>query len=151
MLVFGAGTDYALLLTARYREELHRHEDKHEAMRIAVRQAGPGILASAGTVVAALLCLALASVNSTAGLGPVGAMGVAVAASAMLTVLPALLLIGGRRAFWPFVPRFDRPRSRRTGRLAARAWGRLGAWIDRRHRPVWIVTRSRCSRSHSAR
>ena len=84
VLVFGAGTDYALLLTARYREELHRHDDKHEAMRIAVRQAGPGILASAGTVVAALLCLSFASVNSTAGLGPVGAMGVAVAATAIL-------------------------------------------------------------------
>ena len=100
VLVFGAGTDYALLLTARYREELHRHDDKHDAMRIAVRQAGPGILASAATVVAALLCLSLASVNSTAGLGPVGAMGVAIAALAMLTVLPALLLIGGRRAFY---------------------------------------------------
>ena len=67
VLVFGAGTDYALLLTARYREELHRHEDKHAAMRVAVRQAGPGIVASAGTVVAALLCLSFASVNSTAG------------------------------------------------------------------------------------
>jgi RND superfamily putative drug exporter len=141
VLVFGAGTDYALLLTARYREELHRHEDKHEAMRIAVRQAGPGILASAGTVVAALLCLSLASVNSTAGLGPVGAMGVAVAALAMLTVLPALLLIGGRRAFWPFVPRFDRPGEEENGGAWRRgSWGRLGPWIERRHRPVWIVT-----------
>jgi len=139
--VFGAGTDYALLLTARYREELHRHEDKHEAMLIAVRQAGPGILASAGTVVAALLCLSLASVNSTAGLGPIGAMGVAVAATAMLTVLPALLLIGGRRAFWPFVPRFDRPAAEPNGTAWRRGfWGRLGPWIERRHRPVWIVT-----------
>jgi len=141
VLVFGAGTDYALLLTARYREELHRHEDKHEAMLIAVRQAGPGILASAGTVVAALLCLSLASVNSTAGLGPIGAMGVAVAATAMLTVLPALLLIGGRRAFWPFVPRFDRPAAEPNGTAWRRGfWGRLGPWIERRHRPVWIVT-----------
>ncbi len=135
VLVFGAGTDYALLLTARYREELRLVEDKHEAMRIAVRQAGPAILASAGTVVAALLCLSLAQVNSTAGLGPVGAMGVAVAAAAMLTVLPALLLIGGRRAFWPFVPRFGSEDTSRRG-----AWRRLGDWIERRHRPVWIVT-----------
>jgi len=141
VLVFGAGTDYALLLTARYREELHRHENKHDAMRIAVRQAGPGIVASAATVVAALLCLALASVNSTAGLGPVGAMGVAIAALAMLTVLPAMLLIGGRRAFWPFVPRLGEPTedgsevSWRRG-----SWSRLGAWIERRHRRVWIVT-----------
>jgi RND superfamily putative drug exporter len=141
VLVFGAGTDYALLLTARYREELHRHEDKHEAMRIAVRQAGPGIVASAGTVVAALLCLSLASVNSIAGLGPVGAMGVAVAALAMLTVLPALLLIGGRRAFWPFVPRFDRPGEQESETSWRRGfWGRLGPWIERRHRAVWIVT-----------
>jgi RND superfamily putative drug exporter len=141
VLVFGAGTDYALLLTARYREELHRHEDKHEAMRIAVRQAGPGILASAGTVVAALLCLSLASVNSIAGLGPVGAMGVAVAATAMLTVLPALLLIGGRRAFWPFVPRFEGPAGAENGTAWRRGfWGRLGAWIGRRHRGVWVVT-----------
>jgi len=135
VLVFGAGTDYALLLTARYREELRLVEDKHEAMRIAVRQAGPAILASAGTVVAALLCLSLARVNSTAGLGPVGAMGVAVAAIAMLTVLPALLLIGGRRAFWPFVPRYGSEEASRRG-----SWRGLGEWIERRHRPVWIVT-----------
>jgi RND superfamily putative drug exporter len=141
VLVFGAGTDYALLLTARYREELHRHEDKYEAMRIAVRQAGPGILASAGTVVAALLCLSFASVNSTAGLGPVGAMGVAVAATAMLTVLPALLLIGGRRAFWPFVPRLETAAEAESTTAWRRGlWGQLGAWIDGRHRAVWIVT-----------
>ena len=135
VLVFGAGTDYALLLTARYREELRIVADKHEAMRIAVRQAGPAIIASAGTVVAALLCLSLAEVNSTAGLGPVGAMGVAVAAVAMLTVLPALLLIGGRRAFWPFVPRFGSEDAARRG-----PWRGLGDRIERRHRPVWIVT-----------
>jgi len=141
VLVFGAGTDYALLLTARYREELHRHEDKHDAMRIAIRQAGPGIVASAGTVVAALLCLALASVNSTAGLGPVGAMGVAIAALAMLTVLPAMLLIGGRRAFWPFVPRWgDQVEDEAEVSWRRGSWSRLGAWIERRHRPVWIVT-----------
>ena len=141
VLVFGAGTDYALLLTSRYREELHRHEDKHEAMRIAVRRAGPGIVASAATVVAALLCLSFASVNSTAGLGPVGAMGVAIAATAMLTVLPALLLIGGRRAFWPYLPRFDRADPEESDTAWRHGfWGRLGARIERRHRLVWIVT-----------
>ena len=141
VLVFGAGTDYALLLTARYREELHRHEDKHTAMRVAVRQAGPGIVASAGTVVAALLCLSFASVNSTAGLGPVGAMGVAIAALSMLTALPALLLVGGRRAFWPFVPRHDRLEEADDETTWQQGfWGRLGAWIERRHRAVWIGT-----------
>jgi RND superfamily putative drug exporter len=135
VLVFGAGTDYALLLTARYREELRRVEDRHEAMRIALTKAGPSILASAGTVVAALLCLTLADVNSISGLGPVGAMGVAVAAAAMLTLLPALLLLGGRKAFWPFVPAYGSEDTARSG-----AWSRLGAWIGRRHRRVWIVT-----------
>ena len=135
VLVFGAGTDYALLLTARYREELRRRDDKYEAMRIALQQGGPAIVASAGTVVATLLCLSLASVNSTAGLGPVGAMGVAVAAVAMLTLLPALLLVGGRRAFWPFVPHPGSERSSGEG-----FWGRLGRGIERRHRVAWVAT-----------
>jgi len=104
VLVLGAGTDYALLLVARYREELHRTEDKHEAMRTALASAGPAIFASAATVIAALLCLTLAKVNGTAGLGPIAAIGIACAALSMLTLLPALLTIFGRRAFWPFVP-----------------------------------------------
>jgi putative drug exporter of the RND superfamily len=104
VLVLGAGTDYALLLVARYREELHRTVDKHEAMRTALASAGPAIFASAATVIAALLCLMLAKVNGTAGLGPIAAIGIACAALSMLTLLPALLTIFGRRAFWPFVP-----------------------------------------------
>jgi putative drug exporter of the RND superfamily len=138
VLVFGAGTDYALLVVARYREELRRHEDKHEAMGLALRRAGPAILASGVTNICALLVLALAEVNGTAGLGPVGAMGVGVAMVAMLTVLPALLVIAGRRAFWPFVPRYqegvaDVPEER--GR-----WRALGDRIAARPRPVWIAT-----------
>jgi putative drug exporter of the RND superfamily len=104
VLVLGAGTDYALLLVARYREELHRTADKHEAMRTALASAGPAIFASAATVIAALLCLTIAKVNGTAGLGPIAAIGIACAALSMLTLLPALLTIFGRRAFWPFVP-----------------------------------------------
>lgn len=104
VLVIGAGTDYALLLVARYREELHKHQDKHEAMAIALRRAGPAIIASGATVAAALLSLALAQVNGTAGLGPIGAMGVVIAVISMLTFLPAVLVIVGRRRFWPFVP-----------------------------------------------
>ncbi len=104
VLVLGAGTDYALLLVARYREELHHTVDKHEAMQTALASAGPAIFASALTVIAALLCLVLAKVNGTAGLGPIAAMGIACAALSMLTLLPALLTIFGRRAFWPFVP-----------------------------------------------
>jgi putative drug exporter of the RND superfamily len=104
VLVLGAGTDYALLLVARYREELHHTADKYEAMGAALESAGPAIFASAATVIAALLCLMIAKVNGTSGLGPIAAMGVACAALSMLTLLPALLTIFGRRAFWPFVP-----------------------------------------------
>ena len=104
VLVLGAGTDYALLLVARYREELHHTVDKHEAMRTALASAGPAIFASAATVIAALLCLTLAEVEGTAGLGPIAAIGIACAALSMLTLLPAILTIFGRRAFWPFVP-----------------------------------------------
>jgi RND superfamily putative drug exporter len=107
VLVLGAGTDYALLLVARYREELHHTEDKHAAMRTALTSAGPAIFASALTVIAALLCLTLAKVNGTAGLGPIAAIGIACAALSMLTLLPALLVIFGRRAFWPFIPRYE--------------------------------------------
>ena len=104
VLVLGAGTDYALLIVARYREELHHRLDRHEAMAEAMRSAGPAVLASAATVIAGLLCLTIAKVNGTSGMGPIAAMGVACAALSMLTLLPALLTICGRRAFWPFVP-----------------------------------------------
>ena len=104
VLVLGAGTDYALLIVARYREELHHRLDRHEAMAAAMRSAGPAVAASAATVIAGLLCLTIAKVNGTAGMGPIAAMGVACAALSMLTLLPALLTICGRRAFWPFVP-----------------------------------------------
>jgi RND superfamily putative drug exporter len=104
ILVLGAGTDYALLIVARYREELHHTADKHQAMAVALASAGPAIFASAATVIAALFCLTIAKVNGTSGLGPIGAMGVFCAALSMLTLLPALLTIFGRRAFWPFVP-----------------------------------------------
>ena len=104
ILVLGAGTDYALLVVARYREELHKTPDRHEAMQAAMASAGPAVFASAATVIAALFCLTFAKVNGTAGLGPIGAMGVACACLSMLTLLPALLTLFGRRAFWPFVP-----------------------------------------------
>src|SRR6202042_825138 len=106
VLVLGAGTDYALLLTARYREELRRHEDRHEAMAVALRRAGPAIIASAGTVILSLLTLSVAELNSTKSLGPVLAIGVGVALVSMMTLLPALLLICGRWIFWPVKPAF---------------------------------------------
>jgi putative drug exporter of the RND superfamily len=101
VLMFGVGTDYCLLLVSRYREELHRIEDKHEAMARALRRAGPAVLASGCTVIAAMLVLLLADAGSTNALGPVSAIGVAAALLAGLTLLPALLTIGGRKGFWP--------------------------------------------------
>jgi len=134
ILVLGAGTDYALLLVARYREELRRHKDKHEAMALALKTAGPAIFASGLTVIAALLCLTLAEVNGTSGLGPIGALGIAVAMTAMLTLLPALLLIFGRGLFFPFIPRYD-PSASNENRGP---WRRLGDGIAKRPRRVWI-------------
>ncbi|HEX2502904.1 MAG TPA: MMPL family transporter [Miltoncostaeaceae bacterium] len=138
VLVFGVGTDYALLLVSRYREELRRHEDRHEAMGLALRRAGPAILASGATNICALLVLTIAEVNGTAGLGPVAAIGVAVALAAMLTILPALLVIFGRRAFWPFVPRYE-PGGARVPEEHG-FFRRLGDRISRHPRPVWIGT-----------
>ncbi|WP_304523613.1 MMPL family transporter [Actinocorallia sp. API 0066] len=133
VLVFGVGTDYALLLIARYREELHAHEDRHAAMRLALRRSVPAILASAGTVVLGLCCLAFADLNSSRSLGLVGAVGIACAFLAMVSVLPALLVLGGRWIFWPFVPRFgDAPRRGTTG------WRRIGDLVARRPRAAWL-------------
>ncbi len=101
VLMFGAGTDYCLLLVARYREELRRQEDKHLAMARAIRRAGPAILASGMTVVGALLVMLTADLGSTRSLGPIGAIGVFTVMVASLTLLPALLVIFGRRGFWP--------------------------------------------------
>ena len=99
--MFGVGTDYCLLLVSRYREELHRIEDKHDAMARAVRRTGPTILASGLTVSLAMLTLVLADARLTSTLGPVAAIGVACGMVAGLTLLPALLTIFGRRGFWP--------------------------------------------------
>ena len=130
ILVLGAGTDYALLIVARYREEMHREVDKYVAMRNALISAGPAVFASAATVIAALFCLSIARVNGTSGLGPLGALGVFCAALSMLTLLPALLLIFGRRAFWPFVPHTPTTRPTPEG-LTARGQ-KLIAGLQRR-------------------
>src|SRR5215218_10066426 len=138
VLVFGAGTDYALLLVSRYREELRRHDDKHEAMRVALQTAGPAILASGLTVIVALLTLSLAEVNGTAGLGPIGAMGVGIAMISMLTMLPALLVICGRRAFWsPFdtIPHVGDEGTDETHGL----WRRIGERVMASPRRVWVT------------
>jgi putative drug exporter of the RND superfamily len=135
VLVFGAGTDYALLLIARYREELRRHGNRHEAMAFALHRAAPAIIASAATVVLGMLCLSFAEMNSTAGLGPVAAIGIGVGLLVMITLLPALLVITGRWIFWPKRPAFGSAEPTATG-----MWARIGRRIAVAPRKVWIVT-----------
>jgi putative drug exporter of the RND superfamily len=135
VLVFGAGTDYALLLTARYREELRRHADRHEAMAVALGRAAPAIVASAATVILSLLALLVAELSSTKSLGPVMAVGIAVGLFAMITLLPALLVIFGRWVFWPLRPTLGSPEPTERG-----LWARIGVRMARRPRVVWLVT-----------
>ena len=135
ILVIGAGTDYALLLVARYREELRRHENRHEAMAFALHRAAPAIVASAATVAVGMLCLSFAELNSTAGLGPVNAVVIAVTLLVMVTLLPALLVVFGRWVFWPKRPAFGSPEPTSTG-----FWAKVGSAISIRPRAVWVVT-----------
>jgi RND superfamily putative drug exporter len=139
ILVIGAATDYSLLLVARYREELTRHSRPSAAMRAAWRASLEPIAASAGTVIAGLLCLMLSDLGSNASLGPVAAIGIVAAFLGALTFLPALLLLGGQRSrvvFWPRVPRF----SATSEPVKPGLWQRLADTVTRRARPVWIVT-----------
>lgn len=135
VLVFGAGTDYALLLVARYREELRRHADRHQAMSVALHRASPAIIASGSTVAVSMLCLLFATMRSSSGLGPVAAVGIIVCLLVMLTLLPSLLVLCGRWVFWPRVPQFGAPDP-----AAAGFWSRVGTRISHRPRATWVVT-----------
>ena len=139
VLMFGAGTDYCLLLTSRYVEELHTHEDKHDALKLAVPRAAPAIMASAGTVIAAMLVLIVAELASTRTVGPVNAIGIFIVMAASLTLLPAILAIIGRRGFWPskravFDPTFVPEEAPEEGDSR---WARLGRRVTRR--PVFTI------------
>jgi len=109
VLVFGAGTDYALLLISRYRDELRRYDNRYVAMATAVRGTAEAVLASSTTVVLGLLTLLLSVVPTTRGLGLACAIGVVVAATFALVVLPCALVLFGRWVFWPLVPRVGQP------------------------------------------
>jgi RND superfamily putative drug exporter len=135
ILVFGASTDYSLLLVARFREELHRHEDRWSSLRTAMKQSLEPIVASAGTVIIGLLCLLLSNLKSNQGLGPVAAIGIAASLIATLTFLPAMLALLGRSAFWPFRPKFDTVPHQENG-----LWQRVSALVGRRARATWILT-----------
>lgn len=134
VLVFGAGTDYALLLIARYREELRRHENRHEAMRRSLASAGPAIAASALTVALSLLTLVFAQLTGNKGLGISGAIGVAIAAIFGLTLLPAALTLFGRKLFWPYVPKVGESDPARTG-----VWARIAGVVDARPRTIAVA------------
>ena len=135
VLVLGAATDYALLLIARYREELHEHQSRFEAMRIALRGVVEPIIASGSTVIAGLMVLLLSDLSSNRGLGPVGSIGIASSMLAVLTLLPALLIVFGRWIFWPKIPRVGDVDEKLSG-----LWARVGSLVDRRPKAVWIST-----------
>ena len=149
VLMFGVGTDYCLLLVSRYREELRRIEDKHDAMARALRRTGPTILASGLTVSLAMPTLALADARLTSTLGPVAAIGVACGMVAGLTLLPALLTIFGRRGFWPRASVVAAtPRTRRRPARGSGAGSATASCSGRR--PRWRSLRSCSSPERSA-
>src|SRR3954471_24779709 len=124
VLMFGAGTDYALLIVSRYRDELRRVSDPDEALGRAVARTSPAIFASGGIVVVVMLILGLADFNATREMGPILALGILVMMAAGLTLLPAVLAVLGRRAFWPVVPDVE---AEERGR-----WSRIGRLVRRR-------------------
>ncbi len=135
VLVLGAATDYAMLLVSRFREELRRSENRFDAMRVAWRASVEPIVASAATVIIGLLCLLFSDLSSNKGLGPVGAIGIAASLAVSLTMLPAILVLGGRVLFWPFRPAYGSPPAEERG-----IWGRVANLVGKRPRAVWIVT-----------
>ncbi|MEU2681843.1 MMPL family transporter [Streptomyces sp. NPDC007107] len=137
ILVIGAATDYALLLTARFREELGRRPDRWTAMRAALRESAGPITASAATVALGLLALLLSDLTNNRALGPVGAIGIVCSVLSALTFLPAVLVLLGRAAYWPSGPKKgqEEPDSGSKG-----IWSRIAGLVDRSPRKVWAVT-----------
>ncbi len=135
VLVIGAATDYALLLIARYREELHFTDNRFVAMRAAYKGVWEPILASGSTVAISLLVLLFSQLTNTAGLGPIGAIGIVVSMFTILTLLPALLLIFGRWLFWPRIPKNDGDDHVMTG-----SWAKVANSIGRNPRKAWVIT-----------
>ena len=135
ILVFGAATDYALLLVSRFREELRDTQDKYTSIRTAWRGTIEPIAASAGTVILGVLCLLFSDLDSNKGLGPVAAIGIAAALLTTMTFLPTTLALFGRAAFWPFAPKLGSPHPETSG-----LWGRVANLVRHRPRAIWIVT-----------
>jgi len=134
VLVLGAATDYALLLIARYREELHIYEHRVDAMKVAWRGVVEPIVASGSTVALGLLMLLLSQLTNNRGLGPVGAIGIVCAMVTILTLLPALLLLFGRWIFWPKRPKFNTEDEKLTG-----IWSKVARSTERNPRKYWAI------------
>ncbi len=147
ILVIGAATDYSLLFVARFRETLHSHRSRWEAGWLAWKAVLAPVSASAATVVIALLCLLFSDLNSNKSLGPIAAIGIVFAYLAALTFLPVVLVLAGRSAFWPFIPRYRAEvedgngpaRGIRGLETATGIWRGIGTLIARHHRAVWVV------------
>jgi len=135
VLVIGAATDYALLLIARYREELHLHESRFDAMRAAYKGVWEPILASGATVAISLMMLLFSQLTNTASLGPIGAIGIVVSVITILTLLPALLVLFGRWIFWPRKPLNDG-----DDHVLSGTWSKVSNGIGRNPRKAWAIT-----------
>ncbi len=140
ILVIGAATGYSLLYVARYREALRIHERRWDATRAAIRGAAEPILASGGTVIAALLILLVSELQSNRALGPIAAIGIVFAMLAAFSLLPALLLIFGRAAFWPLRPQRESADTVVDPLPQRGIWARVPRFVARRARPIWIVS-----------
>jgi len=134
VLVLGAATDYALLLIARYREELHKQEHRVDAMKSALKGVWEPIIASGSTVALGLLVLLLSQLTNNRGLGPVGAIGIVCSMITILTLLPALLVVFGRWIFWPKRPKFNTDDEKLTG-----IWSKLAKSTERNPRKYWAI------------
>ncbi|MGP5376190.1 MMPL family transporter [Brachybacterium alimentarium] len=141
ILVIGAATDYSLLYVARYRDELRRQQRKGAATVTALRGTVEPVLASGGTVIAGLLCLLLSDLKSNSTLGPVAAIGIVFAMLAALTLLPAIVYVAGRVAFWPRHPVYDPSTSDVSSPVLDHGvWGRIATAVARRPRTIWMLT-----------
>ena len=139
ILVIGAATDYSLLFISRYREELSRHKQTYQAILTSWKRSIEPIAAAGATVVAGLLCLLLSDLNSNKALGPVGAVGIVMAVVSSMSLLPALLLMGGRKVFWPRMPHFNGEDAALTVPKNS-IWPRVARLVESRTRTVWIVS-----------
>lgn len=141
ILVIGAATDYSLLYVARYREELYRHRSTWKATTVSLKNSVEPILASGGTVIVGLMCLLLSDLASNSALGPVGAIGIAMAMLSALTFLPAMLYVFGRASFWPLRPKFSvAARQEHERKLKKGIWNRVGNIVARQPRRVWALS-----------